>query len=164
MSVCVCVCVYVVSHVTNVFGQGKRRNAPPPPPPAQRRRTQPGFMRELTAEMAERKVTRESHDMDTTPLGSIEHLDGEGSHKREEMSQSKRRMTTGSSRGTLKPRNVPAPPPPFTAQATPPLEAKPRPPPVAGKPKKPRKFDSLDQSINLMCTCVTVRSTAAGRL
>ncbi len=143
------------SSTVSLLTQSRRRNAPPPPPPPsdQRRRTQPGFMKELAAEM----VTRQSHDIKitpteilTTPTGSTEHVDTLGAEPKKDFisRQPKRRMTTGS-RGSLKPRNAPAPPPPPTQatpsppmQAMPPPVAKGRPPPVAEKPHKtkPRKL------------------------
>ena len=100
-------------------------------------------MRELTAEMAGRKITRESHDTVAPPTGITDHVDGmEGvseSPPKEQGSPQRQKMTSGVSKGSLKPRNAPAPPPP-KAQATPSPEAKPRPPPVAGKPKKRREL------------------------
>ena len=53
---------YSYTHCTFVSPlQAGRRQAPPPPPP-QRCRTQPELMRQLTAEMVDRKLYRQSNN------------------------------------------------------------------------------------------------------
>lgn len=130
--------------------QLRRRNAPPPPPPNQKRRTQPEFIKQLAAEVVDRKIARKSQDSDTTPNGSTDHLDTVGTElpafRKEPGVQPKRRMTTGSApRVPLKPRSAPAPPPP-TTQATSPIVAKTRPPPVAEKPNRTKRECSAEQN------------------
>ena len=136
-----------------------QKNAPPPLPTNQRRRTQPDFMKELAAEMAERKDKDLSEGLDTPPAirekgttpggddvattGSALATFGEETD-RKRLTDSPLRSTT--SKGSLKSRMRPAPGPPsskggmvLSAQGnTEEVEKeKPKiPPPVSSKPQK----------------------------
>ena len=153
---------------------GKARGAPPPPP-MERRRTQPEFMSQLASKMAQRRRQEDTLEEDFEVSG-VKERDGSdglpsedgsvGELSIESLSQGESKKELDSvtdgpppvsilgsplrSRGALKPRGIPAPPPPLQKQApdaeTVPTTSKQPPPPVSIKPKKkPRSYHGEDE-------------------